>query len=242
MPLPIFFTAIAAPTGEELVLDEDTSKHVSQVLRMRAGEELQLTDGKGNLATAAITEAHKKKTSVKIVRAAFMPRATRKTAIAISLLKNTNRFEWFLEKATELGIQSIIPLLCEHTERQHFRFDRMQAVLASAMLQSQQTWLPQLQEPIAFEKFIEQFSSAQLLAHENYQLFVAHCASDATKINLRERVDRHLNGIVLIGPEGDFSADEIKLALQHHFIPVSLGDTRLRAETAGIVAATILQV
>ena len=243
MPLPIFFTDSIAPLHDSLELNEDTSKHVVQVLRMRNGELLQLTDGKGNLLTAQIAEAHKKRTLVKITHAEFMPGPARHTTIAISLLKNANRFEWFLEKATELGIRTIIPLICEHTERQHFRYDRMQAVLVSAMLQSQQSWLPELHEPVPFEKMIENFAGDQFSSDSgSYQKFIAHCADDGNKQNFRQQVDHSVSGIILIGPEGDFSADEIALALQHGFMPVSLGDTRLRAETAGMVAATILQV
>ncbi|HYF31826.1 MAG TPA: RsmE family RNA methyltransferase [Chitinophagaceae bacterium] len=236
MELPFFFMAGISDSNETLVLDEDTSKHVAQVLRMREGEQLRLTDGKGRLATAEILDAHKKKTSVKIIRSESIAPASRTTTIAISLLKNANRFEWFLEKATELGMQSIMPLLCEHTERQHFRFDRMQAVLVSAMLQSQQAWLPQLHEPMPFKKLVEEFNAT------NYQQFIAHCADDADKKNLRQAVDHTRNVIVLIGPEGDFSKDEIQWALRHGFVPVSLGDTRLRAETAGIVAATLIAI
>src|ERR1700741_1168239 len=151
MSLPVFFVKSVAGIDEHLVLDEDTSKHVVQVLRMGKGELLQLTDGKGNKVAASITEPHKKKTAVTITATEFLARPARKTAIAISLLKNASRFEWFLEKATELGIQSIFPLRCEHTERQHFRLDRMQSVLMSAMLQSQQAWVPELHEPAKFD-------------------------------------------------------------------------------------------
>lgn len=244
MPLPVFFINTNPPVHEIFVLDEDTSKHVVQVLRMREGEPLQLTDGKGNLVTAQITGAHKKKTEVKITGTQFIPPASRKTAIAISLLKNASRFEWFLEKATELGIDTIIPLICEHTERQHFRLDRMRAVLISAMLQSRQAWLPQLYEPVPFEKLLEdlQSNNQSLGDAGEYQKFIAHCADDAAKKNFREKVDHSANSIILIGPEGDFSGDEIKLALQHAFVPISLGDTRLRAETAGMAAAALLKL
>lgn len=243
MELPFFFVDHIAPVKETLVLGEETSRHVSQVLRMRVGEALQLTDGKGNVATAEVTDAHKKKTAVMIRHASFVPRPGRTTCIAISLLKNANRFEWFLEKATELGIHFIIPLLCEHTERQHFRMDRMQAVLVSAMLQSQQAWCPRLNEPVAFGKFVDEFNAGKLAADAgSFRRFIAHCADDAGKQNLRDKTDHGMNNIVLIGPEGDFSREEIQLALRHHFMPVSLGNTRLRAETAGVVAAAILCV
>ncbi len=233
MQLPLFYSKEIAPPHQVLTLDEDTSRHVSQVLRMRAGELLQLTDGNGNLVTAEITDAHKKHSTVKITASNHHSRSERNTAIAISVLKNANRFEWFLEKATELGIREIIPLICERTERQHFRQDRMQAVLVSAMLQSQQLWLPVLHEPTAFNKFLE--------ASDNFpQKFIAHCKEGHDKKNLKVAVDPSLHGIVLIGPEGDFTSEEINLAMVRAFIPVSLGTTRLRTETAGVAAATLL--
>ncbi|HEY0680682.1 MAG TPA: RsmE family RNA methyltransferase [Chitinophagaceae bacterium] len=234
MSLPVFYTKEIPAPHQPLVLDEETSRHVSQVLRMREGELLQLTDGLGNLYTAEVTDPHKKRTSVTITDSKNLMRPARHTIIAISLLKNNSRFEWFLEKATELGIREIVPLICERTERQHFRQDRMQSVLISAMLQSQQAWLPVLQEPVGADVYIK--SAKNMIA----QKFIAHCMNNGIKSNLHERINASADGIVLIGPEGDFSVNEIDLALENGFQPVSLGDTRLRAETAGIVAATLL--
>lgn len=232
MQLPVFFTKEIVPLHQTLVLDEDTSRHVSQVLRMRTGEQLQLTDGKGNLLTGEITDAHKKHTAAQIINSSFEDPPLRKVTIAISLLKNTNRFEWFLEKATELGIAEIVPLLCERTERQHFRHHRMNAVLISAMLQSRQTWLPQLREPVKFNDYVRSVD-------ETTQKLVGYLDEEHKK-NLSEIIDTTRNGVALIGPEGDFTKDEIALALEHGFIPVSLGETRLRTETAGVVAAVLL--
>lgn len=232
MQLPIFFTQEIAPLHQSLMLDEDASRHVSQVLRMRAGEQLQLTDGRGNLLTGEITDSHKKHTAIRITNSTFLDAPKRKVTIAISLLKNANRFEWFLEKATELGIREIVPLICERTERQHFRHDRMQAVLVSAMLQSRQAWLPELQEPVKFNEYV---SSVE----ETAQKFVGYLDEEHKK-NLSEVIDAARNSIALIGPEGDFTKDEIMLALKHGFLPVSLGETRLRTETAGVVAAVLL--
>lgn len=215
-----------------LVLEEDTSKHVVQVLRMQRKDLLQLTDGQGNLLTAEIIDAQKKKSTVRITQAEFIPRPERKTCIAISLLKNGNRFEWFLEKATELGVQQIVPLLCERTNRQHFRYERMQSLLVSAMLQSQQAWLPEFIEPVRYNRFVEEVEAGQK--------FIAHCLDDGSRRNLKDVIDPSLDSVILIGPEGDFSKEEIELALQHDYVPVSLGNTRLRTETAGIVAATFL--
>ena len=234
MSLPVFFTKEIAPLHQHLTLDEDTSRHVSQVLRMRAGELLQLTDGHGNLLTAELTEAHKKHSTVKITDAKFIERRQRKTTIAISLLKNANRFEWFLEKATELGIQQIVPLICERTERQHFRHERMQSVLVSAMLQSQQSWLPELHEPVQFVQFVSDISG-------NAQKFIAHLVEGEKRKEFSETMDRSSDNIILIGPEGDFTKEEVMLAVKHGYIPVSLGETRLRTETAGIAAAVLMR-
>ncbi len=204
---------------------------------MKKGDRLKLTDGKGNILTTVIEEDHKKHCRVRIETTGFEEKPLRSVAIGISLLKNANRFEWFLEKATEMGVNEIIPLLCERTEKDRFRRDRLQAILVSAMLQSQQCWLPLLHEPIAYELLFRQ----EEVAH-TAQKFIAHCIADQ-KANLGDLVNEALpSQIILIGPEGDFTQEEVDLALRHHFIPVALGNTRLRAETAGIVAAAILKV
>jgi len=234
MSLPIFYSEDLVTSQQIITLDEDTSKHVVQVLRMNKGEQLQLTDGKGALVTAVIEDDHKKKCTVKNTGLKNTDAPIRKTSIAISILKNNARFEWFLEKATEIGISEIIPLICERTEKHHFRFDRMKNILVSAMLQSQQLWLPQLHEPQKLNEIIQKSNQQQK--------FIAHCI-DEEKNSLNKLVDPDAaSQIILIGPEGDFSKSEIALALQHHFLPVTLGETRLRTETAGVVAATILQV
>src|ERR1700722_5039099 len=230
--LSFFYTQTTGDAHTLITLDEDNSKHIIQVLRMKVGEQLLLTDGKGNLLTSVITDAHKKKTVVKIQEIKHKAQGARKLSVAISLLKNTNRFEWFLEKATELGVTKIIPLICERTENLNFRYDRMQHILISAMLQSQQDWLPQLQEPTKLEKII--------IESHHAQKFIAHCADDA-KVDLSEAINSATDSqIILIGPEGDFTKDEIELAKKNHFVAVTLGETRLRTETAGVVAASLL--
>jgi 16S rRNA (uracil1498-N3)-methyltransferase len=209
------------------------------VLRMQNGEQLQLTNGKGNLFTAEITDNNRKKCTVKVIKTSDIQHLPVREAgspfnisIAISLIKNSARFEWFLEKATEIGVTEIIPLVCERTEKAAFKFERMKSILVSAMLQSQQCWLPVLHEPTKFNGLIK--SSIQ------QQKFIAHCIDDA-KRNLADLNNESLSSkIILIGPEGDFTPDEIELALQNHFSAVTLGGTRLRTETAGIVAATLL--
>src|SRR5262245_34372539 len=235
MALPFFYIEEYSPSQKEIVLNEETSKHVVQVLRMKEGERLNLTDGKGNLIEAEITDAHKKHCSVNIQHSTFNIQHSRKVTIAISLLKNTSRFEWFLEKATEIGISEIIPLICERTEKQKFRFDRMKGICISAMLQSQQCWLPILHDPKQFDNFaIQQFSG--------YQKLIAHC-DEGQKLSIQDVWNsKFTHSLICIGPEGDFTKTEIELAVEKNFIPLSLGKTRLRTETAGIVAATFLGI
>ncbi len=237
MTLPFFYINDYNSSKNEIFLDEDTSRHIVQVLRMKQGEPLNLTDGKGNLFTTSIVDDHKKHCSVKVQDISQKEKEARKVSIAISLLKNANRFEWFLEKATEIGINEIIPLVCERTEKEKFRHDRMQNILISAMLQSQQCWLPVLHEPIAYELL---FRQEEVLVMS--QKFIAHCIEEE-KRSLADLVNESLpSQIILIGPEGDFTPAEIEMAIHHHFDAVTLGQTRLRTETAGIVAATILKM
>jgi 16S rRNA (uracil1498-N3)-methyltransferase len=233
---PYFYIPFIDKDLPEIDLDEDSSRHIVQVLRMKPGEQIRLTDGKGNLLVAAILEAHKKKCRVNIQERVWRTPPEKKISIAISLLKNANRFEWFLEKATEIGVKEIIPLLCERTEKQHFRQDRMQHILVSAMLQSQQAWLPELRTPTPFPQ------TAAGSAATYTKKLIAYCEEDQ-RIPVLEAMrspDAPGSCLILIGPEGDFSQKEIALAREQGFMPVSLGSTRLRSETAGMVAATLL--
>jgi 16S rRNA (uracil1498-N3)-methyltransferase len=234
MALPFFYIADYNDSQKEIVLDEETSKHVIQVLRMKTHQQLQLTDGKGKLLTATIIDDHKKHCSVTVDEIKFIPPSARKVTLAVSLIKNANRFEWLLEKATEIGISSIIPLICGRTEKEKFRSDRLHGIVISAMLQSQQCWLPELTEPTPVEEVITKAKQDQK--------FIAHCVNEQ-KRNLADLVNETLSSqLILIGPEGDFTPQEIQLAIEHRFSPVTLGATRLRTETAGIVAATLLKI
>ena len=230
MAAPFFFEENLS-SEDEFVLSEETSRHIVQVLRMKENEQIILTNGYGYTKIAEIIFPDKKKTKVKITHSNFQPRKKPKTAIAISLIKNNNRFEWFLEKAAEIGISVIIPLVCKRTEKINFRGDRMKSILISAMLQSKQSWLPEISEPLKF---------SDLIRNEKYdQKFIAHCV-DEEKRELKNVVETNTSKVILIGPEGDFTQEEIKSAIEKKFLPVSLGDTRLRTETAGLVAAVLL--
>jgi 16S rRNA (uracil1498-N3)-methyltransferase len=233
MALPFFYLPEFKKGQEFLELGEDTSKHIIQVLRMKKGESVLLTDGKGQILTAGIEQEHKKKTLVKITGFHSTAIATRKIIIGISLIKNTNRFEWFLEKATEIGVSEIVPLICNRTEKSHFRYDRMKTILVSAMLQSQQSWLPALQEPFSFHQTILNFTAEQQ--------FIAHCIEEERQ-NLTDLIAaKSASQLILIGPEGDFTQEEIDGAVAKRFVPVSLGNSRLRTETAGVVAAALMK-
>jgi 16S rRNA (uracil1498-N3)-methyltransferase len=233
MALPYFFVEQIPDTARELVLDEDVSKHVVQVLRMEKGEALLLTDGKGRKAKTIIVDDHRKRCTVRIEHTEQEERPANKTTIAISIIKNSTRFEWFLEKATEIGIQEIIPLICDRTEKEKFRIDRMKNILVSAMLQSQQCWLPLLHQPIPFDDVIKADYSHK---------FIAHCLPHQKQQLATEVVtsNKRPSSIILIGPEGDFTEKEIADSLQADYMPVALGNTRLRTETAGMVAAALL--
>ena len=236
MALPFFYTEVFSPINNIIVLNEENSRHIVQVLRMAEGRQINITDGLGTISTAEIVEAHKKKCKVKIIDTSKQIAPAKKVCIAISPVKNSSRFEWFLEKATEIGVTEIVPLICERTEKQYLKHDRLRGILISAMLQSQQSWLPVLREPVKFEKFVE--------GHKSNNKYIAHC-EEQNKISLKEITGQFSKkiinqSIILIGPEGDFTKHEIDFALQNNFTSVALGNSRLRTETAAMVAATLL--
>jgi 16S rRNA (uracil1498-N3)-methyltransferase len=231
MSLPFFYAPGLTGPGSDMILDEATSRHCVQVLRMRQGDRLVLTDGQGHRAVARLATADKRGSTVVLDAPSFHPRQGPLVHIGISPLKNSSRFEWFLEKVTEIGIAGIIVLDCERTERTSLRVARTTHILVSAMLQSQQAWLPVLTEPRSLDAVLDD------PAVPTAGRFIAHCL-EGTK-GLPEPVE---DSWLLIGPEGDFTQGEVNKALDRGWIPVTLGDTRLRTETAGIVAAVLLRL
>jgi 16S rRNA (uracil1498-N3)-methyltransferase len=237
MQLPLFYLAEIPGTAADFELPEDSSRHISAVLRMQEGEELQLTDGRGNLYTASIVKPHKKHTLVSISSKTFTEAPNHSQTIAIALLKNATRFEWFLEKATELGINRIVPLITARTEKQHYKEERSRSILVSAMMQSGQNWLPQLDAPQRIESFMSKLPPAS-----GIDFFIAHCMNKPKDdLVTRLQTSSH-HRLIMIGPEGDFTEDELHSAMEKGAVPVSLGTSRLRAETAGMVAATLLNL
>ena len=235
MALPFFFHPDIPDAGKALTLEEDASKHIISVLRMQAGEQLLITDGKGRTAQAVITGDHRKRCTVTIGTVEAVPVHKPRFTMAVSPLKNASRYEWFLEKATELGVSAIIPLICHRTEKAHLRRDRLQGILVSAMLQSRQAWLPELPEPISFVEYLKAISAVR------DKRFIAHCEPAEKKELVTSIPGPDDDRIILIGPEGDFTPQEIEAALAAGFEPVSLGHTRLRTETAAIFAASLLR-
>jgi len=231
MSVPYFYEPLIATGMTQFTLSETSSKHCVQVLRMDVGEQIDITNGQGGLFHATIQVAHKKNAVVAITASTQTDRPKQKLQLGISLLKNAVRLEWLFEKATEIGVTSITPLVCERTIHERFKTERMQQIIQSAMIQSQQTWLPVLSEPMPLLQFITKGSAAQKL--------IAHCEPlHKTSIQSIEPSDDLL---LLIGPEGDFAPSEIEAAIAKDFMPIDLGPTRLRTETAGIFALSCLK-
>jgi 16S rRNA (uracil1498-N3)-methyltransferase len=231
MSVPYFYEPLIATGMTQFTLSETSSKHCVQVLRMDVGEQIDITNGQGGLFHATIQVAHKKNAVVTITASTQTDRPKQKLQLGISLLKNAVRLEWLFEKATEIGVTSITPLVCERTIHERFKTERMQQIIQSAMIQSQQTWLPDLSEPMPLLQFITNGIAAQKL--------IAHCEPlHKTSIQSIEPSDDLL---LLIGPEGDFAPSEIEAAIAKDFMPIDLGPTRLRTETAGIFALSCLK-
>jgi 16S rRNA (uracil1498-N3)-methyltransferase len=235
MSMPFFFHPNIPAEGIVLTLEEDASKHIISVLRMQVGERILITDGTGRQATTVISGDHRKRCSVTVESVESVPVRKPRLTMAVSPLKNASRYEWFLEKATELGVNAIVPLICQRTEKTHLRRDRLQGILVSAMLQSRQAWLPEFPEPVPFPEYLK------LSAQESGVKFIAHCEPGEKKELSSAIPDPHADRIILIGPEGDFTPQEIEAALAAGWVPASLGPTRLRTETAAIFAASLLR-
>ncbi len=231
MSIPFFFEPSLPNLPAHFTLSADTAKHCIQVLRMKEGEMMMLTDGVGNRFDATLLSANKTQAVVLLSNKTEVAPITPISGIAISFVKNPARMEWFLEKATEIGIRHFYPLISTRTEKHHFKAARWESIIVSAMLQSQQSWKPILHQPIHFNELIKMKSEGLKM--------IAHCEK-AEKAPLQNLALTN-NQLILIGPEGDFSPVEIDAAIHQGFTPVSLGSNRLRTETAGLVAAVLLQ-
>jgi 16S rRNA (uracil1498-N3)-methyltransferase len=214
--------------GLRYTLNQEESAHAARVLRLKTGDEITLVDGCGGRYRARIAGTHHQHCEVEVLeqQAAYGKRPYR-LHIGIAPTKNIDRFEWFIEKVTEIGIDEITPLLCEHSERKHVHPERLQRIMIAAMKQSKKAYLPQLNEMASFGKWLETQGSAYC--------YMAHC-NEGDRQSLKTVYEARQNAVIAIGPEGDFSAQEVIQALACGFKSISLGASRLRTETAGVAA------
>ncbi len=218
--------------GDLHTLEEQESKHIIRVLRMKCGDTIMLTDGAGKMCTGELVNEDPRRCEVRIkeVQEDFGKRCFQ-LHVAIAPTKNINRFEWFLEKATEIGIDEITPLICSRSERKVIKTERLYKVITAAMKQSVKAYLPLLNEATSFKEFVT--------AKHDGQKFIAY-VEEGEHPSLKSLYNVPGDATILIGPEGDFSPEEVELARENGFDVVSLGNSRLRTETAGVVAVHTL--
>lgn len=227
----IFYTPDIA--NNTYTLSQEESKHCVKVLRLTQGNKVQLVNGIGKMFVCEITDANPKRCYVKVIETIEkQSRKNYKMHIAVAPTKNNTRFETFLEKATEIGVDEIIPFISQFSERKIIKHERLDKVIISATKQSKAFFKPIFQELTTFEEIIN--------SNFEGQKFIAHCYETDTKKHIKEVYTKGNNVLILIGPEGDFSKEEVQQAVSKGFAEVSISDARLRTETAGIVACQII--
>jgi len=232
--MQLFFNPNINSKTQTFTFDKEESRHIVKALRKKEGDILSITNGLGFLFSAEIINLNDKKCSVQIISFEEIKKPWNyHLHIAIAPTKMNERFAWFLEKSTEIGIDEITPIICENSERKVFKKERMQKVIVSAAKQSLKFTFPKLNDPIKLSDFISKVDAEIKL--------IAHC-EDSKKNSLMKVIKTKKDILVLIGPEGDFSVKEISKALQHQYIPLSLGKSRLRTETAGLVTCSTISV
>jgi 16S rRNA (uracil1498-N3)-methyltransferase len=214
--------------GDTAILGEEESRHCVRVLRKKTGDTIHFIDGKGGLYTGQITDLNKKDCWIKITNKVQQTERDFNIHIAIAPTKNIARTEWFLEKCTELGIDEVTFLLCKHSERKRIRLDRLEKIVLSATKQSLKAFLPKVNDLISYKEFI---NGVKDNIEDKYLCWVSEDNRHFLNI-AKKKTDL----LILIGPEGDFSEQEIQIALESNFVAVGLGESRLRTETAGVVA------
>jgi 16S rRNA (uracil1498-N3)-methyltransferase len=226
--MQVFYTPDIDAASSIYYLNQDESKHCIRVLRLQAADRVQLIDGKGNFYIAAISNPNPKKTELQILSVEVdANKRNHYLHIAVAPTKNIERLEWFLEKATEIGIDEISLILCQRSERKEAKVDRLNKIITSAIKQSVRAWHPKLNEILPLNKLLS--------AEFDGQKFIAHC-EPGDKLNLKKEVRPMGRYLILIGPEGDFTPAEIDNALKNNFKAITLGNSRLRTETAALEA------
>jgi len=233
--VPLFFHDGPLAVTTHLALQDDTARHVVQVLRKQNGDRLALTNGKGYRAECIITDAHKKRCSVAVEEVQFYEQPPARLHLAVAFTKNSSRNEWILEKVTELGVTTIIPLQTSRSEREKFRYDRWNNILVSAILQSQQYWLPDLRALTPLEELQAEMKDVPVK-------LVAHCMEGMNRVPLRDAIIKDKETLLLIGPEGDFTDEEVNGLTSDGFAGVSMGINRLRTETAAVTACALFNM
>lgn len=221
------------PENSQSHLSPEESRHAVKVLRLVAGNEIELTDGKGKLYTARLSMADPKGCRFEITRSVQIPRRPFSIHLAIAPARHSDRMEWMVEKCVEIGVEKISFVRCKTSERRSMNMDRVVKIAVSALKQSQQTWLPGVADMIPFESFIGNQTEKQK--------FVA-CVDETNPDHLIQLATPKSDYVVLIGPEGDFTKEELDMAHSAGFQKVSLGPTRLRTETAGLFSVTALNI
>ena len=228
----LFYTPDITSSIYSLSLEE--SRHCQKVLRLREGEIIHLTDGRGTLFEARIIDSRSRQVSVEVTgRQENYGKRDYRLHLAVAPTKNIDRFEWFLEKATEIGVDEITPLACEHSERRQLRIDRLEKVITSAVKQSLKAYHPVLNQLTDYKKFITEKRTGQL--------FIAHL-EESDPVLLRKVYLKNNDVTILIGPEGDFSESEMASAIAASYQCISLGSSRLRTETAAVVACHTIEM
>jgi len=225
--MQLFYNPDITENYPDFSFSREESKHIVRVLRKKEGDTLHITNGKGWLFNAQIITANPNNCKAKVVNKELQCKRPYKVHMVVAPTKMNDRYEWFLEKATEIGVDSITPIICENSERKTIKRERFNKIIQSAMKQSLQCYLPELNATCSFKEFIKQ--------NHDGQKFIAHC-EDIDRKSLKRELGPNEDVIILIGPEGDFSVKEITMALENTYIPVTLGKTRLRTETAAIAA------
>ena len=226
--MQLFYNPEISEKDKQVIFSRDESRHISKVLRKSEGDAVTITNGKGMLFHGELIQADAKQCIVKITSSEIQPAPPYYLHMLVAPTKMNDRYEWFLEKAMEIGVHEITPIICEHSERKIVKLNRFERVLQSAMKQSLHFRMPKLNEPIQFSEMIDSDLEGDK--------FIAHCEEENEKVYLQKHLKPKTKTNILIGPEGDFSHSEIENALHNQWIPVSLGDSRLRTETAAIVA------
>ncbi|WP_298247099.1 16S rRNA (uracil(1498)-N(3))-methyltransferase [uncultured Christiangramia sp.] len=226
--MQLFYNPDISENDKQVIFPKDESRHIVKVLRKTEGDELSITNGNGMLFKAQIIQADVKQCIASINSSESQPAPPYYLHMIVAPTKMNDRYEWFLEKAMEIGVHEITPVICDHSERKTVKLERYQRVLLSAMKQSLHMHFPKLNDPVSFSELMQTEMPGMKL--------IAHCEDDEEKPYLQNKLKANSTINILIGPEGDFSPNEIKTAMEENWQQISLGESRLRTETAAIAA------